>query len=98
MKITNIHTRVVHQGRGKLSGILDYLSSKDDQLWTSEQWPPMISRKGLSEGAVGGNGPIKYSIRKYVPGNSIEFKFIKPDGFNGTHTLEITELVFKKQK
>ena len=92
MKITNIHTRIVHQGKDKLSGILDSLSSKDDQLWPSEQWPPMIFRKGLSEGAVGGQGPIKYSIRKYVPGNSIEFKFIKPDGFNGTHKFEITEL------
>jgi hypothetical protein len=61
-----------------------------------EQWPPMIFKKGLSEGAIGGHGPIKYSILKYIPGDTIEFKFIKPDGFNGIHKFNITELVSEK--
>ncbi len=92
MKITNIHKRVILQPKDKISQILDSLSSKDDQLWPNEQWPPMIFKKGLSEGAVGGHGPIKYSIQKYVPGNSIEFQFFKPDGFKGIHRFNITEI------
>jgi len=96
MKVTNIHKRVIHQSKDKVSKILDSLSSKDDQLWPNEQWPPMVFRKGLSEGAIGGHVPIKYSIQKYIPGNTIEFKFIKPDGFKGIHKFEITELDSKK--
>jgi hypothetical protein len=96
MKVTNIHQRVIHQSKDKISQILDSLSSKDDQLWPHERWPPMIFKKGLSEGAVGGHGPIKYSIQKYISGNTIEFKFIKPDGFKGIHKFDITEIDSEK--
>ncbi len=92
MKVTNIHKRIINQSKDQISQILDSLSSKDDKLWPKKQWPPMIFKKGLSEGAIGGHGPIKYSILKYIPGNNIEFKFMKPDGFNGIHKFEITEI------
>ncbi len=52
----------------------------------------MIFRKGLTDGAIGGHEPIRYSINKYIPGSLIEFKFLKPDGFNGIHRFEITEI------
>ncbi len=92
MKVTNIHKRIIQQPKEKLSQILDSLSSKEDQLWPNDKWPPMIFKNGLSEGAVGGHGPIKYSIQKYLSGNTIEFKFIKPDGFEGIHKFDITEI------
>jgi hypothetical protein len=92
MKVSNIHKRVILQSKGKISQILDTLSSQDDQLWPNEQWPPMIFKNGLSEGALGGHGPIKYSIQKYIHGNIIQFKFIKPDGYIGIHKFDITEI------
>lgn len=92
MKVINIHKRIIHQSKEKLSEIFDTLSTKNDQLWLREEWPPMIFKKGLKEGAIGGHGPIKYSIQKYTSGDLIEFKFLKPDGFMGIHKFEITEI------
>lgn len=92
MRAINIHKRSIHQPKEKISKILDSLSTKNDQLWPKEKWPPMIFKKGLTEGAIGGHGPIKYSIQKYIPGNLIEFKFVKPGGFMGIHKFEITEI------
>lgn len=92
MKVINIHKRTIHQPKEEISKIFNSLSSNNDQLWPKEKWPPMIFRKGLTEGAIGGHRPIKYSINKYIPGIFIEFKFMKPDGFIGIHKFEITEI------
>lgn len=92
MKVTNVHKRIIHQPQESISRILDSLSSDNDQLWPKEKWPPMIFRKGLVEGATGGHRPIRYAISKYIPGSSIEFNFLKPDGFKGIHKFEITEI------
>ncbi|MCP3931765.1 MAG: hypothetical protein GY705_22035 [Bacteroidetes bacterium] len=79
MKVVNIHKREIHQPKERISKILDTLSTNNDQLWPNEKWPSMIFKKGLKEGAIGGHGPIQYSIKKYMPGNLIEFTFIKPE-------------------
>jgi len=92
MKIINTHNRIIHQPKEEISKILDSLTTNNDQLWPKENWPPMIFRKGLTEGAIGGHRPIKYSINKYIPGSLIEFDFMKPDGFFGIHKFEITEI------
>ena len=96
MRVINIHKRIIHQPKEKISKIFDSLSTKNDKLWPGEDWPPMVFKKGLTEGAIGGHGPIRYSIQKYTPGRFIEFKFLQPDGFNGLHKFEITEI--KKDK
>lgn len=92
MKTINIHKRTISQSIGVISDILNTLSSNDDKLWPKEKWPPMIFRKGLTVGAIGGHGPIKYSINTYIPGRSIEFTFVKPDGFKGVHRFEVSEI------
>jgi hypothetical protein len=92
LKTINIHKRTISQSIGVISDILNTLSSNDDKLWPKEKWPPMIFRKGLTIGAIGGHGPIKYSINTYIPGSSIEFTFVKPDGFKGVHRFEVTEI------
>ncbi len=92
MKVTNIHKRTFNQPKESISDILDSLSSNNDQLWPYEKWPPIVFKKGLCDGAIGGHGPIKYLIKQYVPGNLIEFKFRKPNGFNGIHKFEISEI------
>ncbi|MBU0465146.1 MAG: hypothetical protein KKE12_16345 [Proteobacteria bacterium] len=92
MKTINIHKRIISQSKGVISDILNTLSSSDDKLWPKEKWPPMIFKKGLTIGAIGGHGPIKYSINTYIPGSLIEFTFVKPDGFKGVHRFEVTEI------
>jgi hypothetical protein len=89
MKVINIHKRIILQPKEKLSSVLDSLSSKNDQLWPYENWPPMVFENGLQEGAIGGHGPIEYSVKKYIPGSIIEFEFIKPEDFVGIHKFEI---------
>jgi hypothetical protein len=46
----------------------------------------------VSVGALGGHGPVRYSIEEYQPGQSILFRFTAPRGFNGTHRFEVEEL------
>jgi len=65
MKVINIHKRMINEPKDRVSKILDSLSTRNDQLWPNEKWPPVIFNKGLMEGAEGGHGPIKYSIQKY---------------------------------
>ncbi len=43
----------------------------------------------LSVGAVGGHGPIRYTIEGYEPGQRIVFRFTRPKGFDGIHGLEV---------
>ena len=80
MKVVNIHKRIIQQPKDSISKILNSLSTNNDQLWPKEKWPPMIFKKGLIEGAIGGHRPIKYSISKYEPGSLIEFNFLSLKG------------------
>ena len=92
LRITNIHKRVIRQPKARISILLDTLSTSDDKLWPIDRWPAMQFNKGLAVGSHGGHGPIRYSVKRYVPGEFIEFEFMKPKGFNGTHGIEITIL------
>jgi len=58
----------------------------------------MKFKDGIQVGAKGGHGPIKYSVEKYNPNKIIQFRFIKPNGFNGIHKFEITELDKEKSE
>lgn len=51
---------------------------------------------GIKVGAKGGHGPIRYSVDKYNPSEIIQFRFSKPNGFNGIHKFEINELTNEK--
>jgi len=42
-------------------------------------------------GAIGGHGPVRYSVEEYHPSQSIVFRFSAPRGFNGTHRFEVEE-------
>ena len=37
----------------------------------------------------GGHGIIRYAVEDYVHGESIVFRFLKPNGFDGIHKFEI---------
>ena len=45
----------------------------------------------LAVGAIGGHGPVRYSVEEYHPSQSIVFRFSAPRGFNGTHRFEVEE-------
>lgn len=96
MRIINIHKRLINQPGAKVARILDSLSSDRDKLWPYEKWPPMIFKQGLIKGATGGHGPIKYTVKKYIPGQIIEFTFIKPAAFSGIHKFEVTDMEEEK--
>jgi len=92
MRVINIHKRIINQPKVKIAELFKTLSSKDDMLLATKKWSPMILDKGLHVGSKGGHGPIRYTVREYVPDNSIEFDFTKPKGFNGYHKFDLSEL------
>lgn len=61
-------------------------------VWPTENWPAMIFKEGIKVGAEGGHGPIRYSVEKYDPNSIIQFRFLRPLGFNGIHKFEVKEL------
>ena len=92
MPIRNIHERVINQSAAAVGALIDSLASKDDQLWPRDRWPAMRFDRPLEVGAVGGHGPIRYTVASYQPGESIQFAFSKPSGFIGHHRFEIEPL------
>ena len=92
MKVINVHTRTINQPKNKVEELFRTLSSKNDLMLATDKWSPMILDNGLNVSSKGGHGPIKYTVRKYIPDNLIEFDFTEPKGFNGYHKFEICEL------
>ncbi|UVS78497.1 SRPBCC family protein [Actinokineospora sp. UTMC 2448] len=82
--IKNVHTRTVAEGVGAL---IDTLAGPDDRLWPHDHWPAMRFDRGLAVGAVGGHGPVGYTVEEHVPGRRVRFRFTAPDGFDGYHEL-----------
>lgn len=96
MKVLNIHKRTLNQLKEKVAELLKTLSTENDRIWPKEKWPEMKFKEGIKIGAKGGHGPIRYSIEKYNPNELIQFRFSKPNGFNGIHKFEINELSDQK--
>lgn len=92
MRVLNIHKRTLNQPKSKVTELLKTLSTENDRIWTKEKWPEMKFKNGILVGAKGGHGPIRYSVEKYNPDEIIQFRFSKPNGFNGVHKFEIKEL------
>ncbi|PHR26240.1 MAG: hypothetical protein COA38_15405 [Fluviicola sp.] len=92
MRVLNIHKRTLNQPKSKVTELLKTLSTENDRIWPNEKWPEMKFKNGIQVGAKGGHGPIRYSVEKYNPDEIIQFRFSKPNGFNGIHKFEIIEL------
>ena len=92
MRVLNIHKRTLNQPKSKVTELLKTLSTENDRIWPKEKWPEMKFKNGIQVGAKGGHGPIRYSVEKYNPDEIIQFRFSKPDGFNGIHKFEVIEL------
>jgi hypothetical protein len=91
MHVRNVHEREFDLPLATVGEVIDTLASKNDRLWPREAWPPMRFDRPLSVGAVGGHGPVRYSIEEYQPGRLILFRFLGPSGFNGTHRFEVED-------
>ncbi|WP_027077993.1 hypothetical protein [Maribacter antarcticus] len=96
MKVLNIHKRTINQPKSKVTELLKTLSTENDRIWPKKEWPEMKFNDGIQVGAKGGHGPIRYSVEKYIPSEIIQFRFLKPNGFNGIHKFEINELTNEK--
>jgi len=92
LKVLNIHKRTINQPKDKVTELLKTLSTENDRIWPKEKWPEMKFKEGIQIGAKGGHGPIRYTTEKYNPNEIIQFRFSKPNGFNGIHKFEIKEL------
>jgi hypothetical protein len=52
----------------------------------------MTLDRPLSVGAVGGHGPVRYTVEAYEQEQSVRFRFTAPRGFIGTHGFEVESL------
>lgn len=92
MKVLNVHSRTINAPKHEVVKLLETLSTENDVIWPSENWPRMKFKGGIQVGAKGGHGPIRYSVEKYNPNEIIQFRFSRPLGFSGIHKFDIKEL------
>lgn len=92
MKVYNVHERVIEAPPARVGALLDGLARGRDRLWPEDRWPAMRFDRPLGVGAVGGHGPVRYTIEAYDPGLAIRFRFTAPRGFDGTHRFETQPL------
>jgi hypothetical protein len=89
MSVVNIHERVFDASIAEIGKLIDGLASADDKLWPRDRWPAIQFDRPLSTGAVGGHGPIRYTVESYKPGSNIQFRFTEPKDFLGSHRFEV---------
>ncbi|MFV0137552.1 SRPBCC family protein [Streptomyces sp. HMX87] len=90
MGVHNVHERLLAAEEGEVGALIDTLASGDgDRLWPGHHWSPMEFDRPLGPGAVGGHGPVRYSVSGYAPGRWIRFEFTGPRGFHGFHELAV---------
>jgi len=92
MTVRNVHQRQLNAPVSQVAQLIQGLASKDDRLWPHARWSAMAFDRPLSVGATGGHGPIGYFVEAYEPGQSIRFRFTKPEGFVGTHSFEVESI------
>ena len=71
MHLRNVHEREFPLSLAAVGALIDSLASRDDRLWPNGKWPPMRFDRPLAIGAVGGHGPVRYSVVEYRPSQSI---------------------------
>jgi len=98
MSIINVHERVLDAPITEIGKLIDGLASADDKLWPHDRWPAMKFDRPLSVGAVGGHGPIRYTVESYKPGSCIQFRFTGPKGFLGGHRFEVETVEGEKTR
>ncbi|MEU7605685.1 SRPBCC family protein [Streptomyces sp. NPDC041003] len=86
MGVYNVHERLIGAKQSEVGALIDTLSGgEDDRLWPGHLWEEMEFDRPLGVGAVGGHGPVRYTVVAYVPGTWVRFAFTGPRGFHGFH-------------
>ncbi|MGH3323338.1 MAG: SRPBCC family protein [Streptomyces sp.] len=85
MGVCNVHERLLPASRSEVGALLDALAGGADRLWPHDTWPAMRFDRPLAEGAVGGHGPVRYTVAAHVVGTWVRFAFTGPRGFDGFH-------------
>ncbi|WP_269858123.1 SRPBCC family protein [Streptomyces sp. RPT161] len=85
MGVYNVHERLLAATRSEVGALIDTLAGDGDALWPHHSWPAMRLDGPLAVGAVGGHGPIRYTVTAYVPATWVRFTFNAPRGFDGFH-------------
>ncbi len=67
MGVYNVHERLLFAQAGEVGALLDTLAGGADALWPRSTWPPVEFDRPLAVGAVGGHGPVRYTVAAYVP-------------------------------
>jgi len=98
MAVVNVHERVLNASITEVGKLIDDLASANDKLWPHDRWHAMKFDRPLSVGAVGGHGPIRYTVESYQPSQRIQFRFTRPKGFLGSHRLEVEAMEGEKAK
>ncbi|MGR8011051.1 DUF2867 domain-containing protein [Streptomyces hypolithicus] len=88
--VRNVHERTVEASAEVVGALLDRLSAEDDPVFPTPAWDPMRFDRPLGVGAVGGHGPVRYSVSAYEPGRRVRFAFAPPD--NGFHEMTVEPL------
>ena len=89
MSVRNIHERLLPAPPAQVGALLDTLATPGDALWPHQRWPAMRLDRPLAVGAIGGHGPIRYTVEAYEPGRLVRFRFTRPLGFFGTHAFVV---------
>jgi hypothetical protein len=89
MAVISLHVRHLPVPVSEVGALMDTLASEGDLLWPVHRWPAMRFDRPLDVGAVGGHGPIRYTVEHYVPGRWVRFRFTGPRGFDGFHEFTV---------
>jgi hypothetical protein len=73
--VLNVHERKLPVPAEAVAPVLDSLASKNDRLWPTEKWPPMLLDRGLQIGSQGGHSVVRYKVTSYIPGKRVELEF-----------------------
>lgn len=98
MNVLNVHERILNTTMDEAWKLISSLSSDSDKLWPVKKWIAMRFDEDIDIGAIGGHGPIRYRVEAIENRKKIEFSFIKPRGFIGSHRFELESIVGQKVK
>ena len=96
--VVNIHTRTYAAPVSAVTALMATLASPDDGVWPHESWPRMRFDHGLTPGAHGGHGPVRYRVERVDPGSEVAFTFTSPPGFHGGHAFTVTPVGVDKTR
>ena len=89
--IHNVHRRILPCSQQQAAYLIDSLAGPHEAVWPNQCWPRLKLDAGLTPGSQGGHGPIRYFVEDYRPGQEVRFRFTRPSGFHGTHSLYLKD-------